>query len=244
MTFGLAALGLAGTAASELVEGACAAAAASVGAAALWAGAGAEVLAAGASVFLRLNQEKSFIWTAAKPGPVFMGLVYWDPSAMTGRAMTPILLQAAQDPDLGAVLALVFLLQVACAVGFGIWIARDAKRRDMKPAPWTVALVVSFLLVFLSGFIILFLYLSVRSAPNPYLPPPTQAAYHPPGSGWATPPAAPEQAARAPPRHTAAPGTAASKVKCPRCQNVFEFIRQPQGPTHVKCPACGMEGTI
>lgn len=147
--------------------------------------------------------------------------------------MVPILLQAQQETSFFTLLLTVFLLQVLLAVVLGIWVAQDARKRAMRVAPWTACLIFSFLVSLLGGLILLILYLNVRNPPNAMMPPPASS---PPASGaWANPPVAR-------PAPTAASAT--SKVRCPRCQNIFEFIRQPQGPTQVKCPNCGMEGTI
>lgn len=157
--------------------------------------------------------------------------------------MPRLLLQALNESDVAATLGLVFLVQIVLAVSLGIWIARDARKRGMRVAPWTLALVFAFVLSFLAGFIVFFLYLSVRSPPNPLMPPPGGQVAPPGATPWASPPAyAPAPRPGTPQAAPAA--TAASKVRCPRCQTVFEFTRQPQGLTQVKCPSCGMEGTI
>ncbi|KAA0004440.1 MAG: hypothetical protein FE038_02405 [Thermoplasmata archaeon] len=34
------------------------------------------------------------------------------------------------------------------------------------------------------------------------------------------------------------------KVRCPACSTIFTYIKNPKGPTWVKCPNCGKEGVV
>jgi len=34
------------------------------------------------------------------------------------------------------------------------------------------------------------------------------------------------------------------KVRCPACSTVFTYVKNPKGPTWVKCPSCGKEGVV
>lgn len=163
-------------------------------------------------------------------------------------AATSILLQSLNDPGVRSTIIFVFIVQVILAIFLGMWISRDAKRRGLRSTAWTFWLVGAFLLSLILGLLVTLLYLSVRAPATPDLPP-LGAMPHPSGGesgGWATPPSLPVQPARppAPTGYAVAPTSASSKVRCPRCQNVFEFIRQAHGATQVKCPSCGMEGTI
>lgn len=172
-----------------------------------------------------------------------------------------------------AVLLVVFifiaiLVAIVIVVLVAVWMYRDAKQRGESPGVWvTLFIVASIFGLVPFGILVVIIYLLTRPKEikfdrygNPVGPGVPPAAWQTPQPGWSSPPTPPsptgwQTAPRAPggwpspppPAPPGAPmwgGARPSKVKCPRCHTIFEYQKMPSGPTHVKCPSCGEEGTI
>lgn len=159
-----------------------------------------------------------------------------------------ILAQAA-DPGTQPIASFIGLLIIAAWVLFIVlgarWIHRDARRRGHPGAAWATAFAVLSIFGFIPGAIVLTIYLFRRSdtivqAHEAILAPPGTPPGPPttPAAGVLPPPSVPLAPAPIP------PGAPPARVKCPRCQSIFEYQRAVQGRTHLKCPSCGEEGDI
>jgi hypothetical protein len=167
-----------------------------------------------------------------------------------------VLAQTASDAQLativGVLLVVVFIAALLFTIFVAIWINKDAKRRGANGTNWTLGFVLAsvFLGPFVGGLVVLVIYVLTRpreikfdAAGMPVIPtvPPSLAL---PPMGSAAP--AGEIGTRVAPTPQAyAPAQGpVTKVKCPRCQTIFQYQKSATGLTHVKCPACGEEGNI
>jgi len=81
--------------------------------------------------------------------------------------------------------------------------------------------------------------------PQPAVTRPTTVVQQPPQPQY-TPPPQPKVESRPTQAEIAAPKTQeeVKKVRCPACSTVFTYVKNPKGPTWVKCPNCGKEGVV
>ncbi|MGQ9582564.1 MAG: hypothetical protein ACUVV6_03510, partial [Thermoplasmatota archaeon] len=128
--------------------------------------------------------------------------------------------------ELSTAISLFFLSYILIAAGWLGYLRSSAKRVESAPAP----------------------------SPAPIGPPGAPAYYPQPAQALPGPPVAPERgmAQAAPqalqePVPAPAPGPGAAGVKqvidCPRCRTRFEVLCGT-GPTRIRCPTCGKEGTL
>lgn len=165
------------------------------------------------------------------------------------------LLQAgAEEAAAGLVFAVCafFLVYLGLFIWSEVFLYRDAKARGESVALWVV---LNFFFFPIAWLIWLFVRPKQKLAPAPYgfppgtqMPPPPAAypapapAYPMSAPGYGYPPAQPPYPPPGP--YPAAPPPPPASVRCPNCQTVFQYLKNPGGATRVKCPNCGTEGNV
>ncbi len=126
---------------------------------------------------------------------------------------------------IGTGFMLVLLLAALALFAFWIWVLvwvyKDAERRGMEGVLWLIVVLVA-------GVIGLIIYLIIRGSPPVKIASQTQPMQPVAQEVQAFQLAEPIQ----------------KSIKCPSCRTVFHVWKNPSGPTPIKCPNCGKEGTI